>query len=1145
MSRSKDSASHDVLLSRDSPSVTPKSKLKIAYKIPSFSPSKSTSSSLHQHVGHGTTRYVLGHGAWSQATTAPASVQVHYHYLAGRYRDLSYERGLGLLNPAGPSASSSSSAHTLMEIPESTQCHREPLSKNDRKSSTPDGKRKDASDSLRLIAKKTGIDRTSHSSRKLASLFSRDAQHHDDAEGQNSSNNQRTARQGKTSMAAPHGAKYGSLRSYAEERIKAQEMFESRIQRVTDVGRLKWEAKAAMLNNAYPLAILLYTRAAQLGSISASLALAKIYCTGITKGNKPVVVLNHRDPLLSLGWTLEASAMLQHRLAMREKRRDRVGNSREKHDDKSQHKQIIALLARLLRCRQLHMTRLEDVILPQVKPATGKDGKEARRSAWHAVCESTAWLEAQLLPQDHLRVRNEDESIGPDDEEGDMGGLYDDRIQIVLIQALVATRRWAIMSDHDDNFKTMQTCWANFAASLQEQKHRISREFGNMQGLARWCDDLRKDDAECARRTLDSFVDILDDSLIEARIPAAPPSALGSLHDNTLSLQSPRKRRADEEARNKTTLVSLEPINTEAQSVDSHHRPALLRKASSSMKIPSLAIDEAHAAGKPRYLLQRAASFSGLDRLQLGGDDTTTRFVTEKGLQSARRGHSTQMTRRPSSIMSDSPSLLFHDEPDDQSVLRVEDNARSFDQVAPSRLPSASSVTSNLWKAAPLHARKTHNANLRKERVVSLYSDAIVGTSDPIYTGGTNTFDYDIDASLHRQQARRRRGDSNASISTVASITSTTPSISGSMAGGPYAHGHFLTPSISSDINGFDLRLNGAAESLRRIRRTNGIRDEASSRHGSTEPRLNETLEQLIADSTSYRAVQNQNIPTLIKQHASSRSRKASITSLRSLTAFTASNHRQSALGGLASPSLQQGASNGRAFSVFNMPTLSNSTSFFSPSSSVSALRSDSTPLYSNANGVESKGNKASASALGSLRLLSKQSKSRNHIPKTAASTLLDNGERKDLTPSTSQCKDRPVDAKTESSKRAFDAFDPTMRQHCSTSSPSSASNSLHDDHSKQSSHPKSNPHSSNLDPALAEAEDKSGLKTTSTCLICSQKVVNAPISKSGEVFCSRNCRIERKQQRISSQLNEKGRGKDKVVEEPVKVASHIDPTLA
>lgn len=68
------------------------------------------------------------------------------------------------------------------------------------------------------------------------------------------------------------------------------------------------------------------------------------------------------------------------------------------------------------------------------------------------------------------------------------------------------------------------------------------------------------------------------------------------------------------------------------------------------------------------------------------------------------------------------------------------------------------------------------------------------------------------------------------------------------------------------------------------------------------------------------------------------------------------------------------------------------------------------------------------------------------------------------------------------------------------------------------------------LDPALAEAEEHSGLKTTSTCMICNRKVVNAPVSRNGDVFCSRECRIEMKKKRsASAQANNDG-GKRKQI---------------
>jgi hypothetical protein len=44
---------------------------------------------------------------------------------------------------------------------------------------------------------------------------------------------------------APHGARHGSLRGYAQQRLKIQEKIEGRIRRATDTKRLEWEAQVS------------------------------------------------------------------------------------------------------------------------------------------------------------------------------------------------------------------------------------------------------------------------------------------------------------------------------------------------------------------------------------------------------------------------------------------------------------------------------------------------------------------------------------------------------------------------------------------------------------------------------------------------------------------------------------------------------------------------------------------------------------------------------------------------------------------------------------------------------------------------------------------------------------------------------------
>ena len=136
---------------------------------------------------------------WAAPTTAPASVQVHYHYLAGRYRDLSSENGLGLARLAA-----------VPEAPATTGS----ASGSDR------GSVKSASSKLNLTGIFLGAPpkQRGEAGMELLAVPAKLAGH----------------------------ARGNSKRDYAKERLRQDEVLQRRIQGTRDVGRLKWEAKVGI-----------------------------------------------------------------------------------------------------------------------------------------------------------------------------------------------------------------------------------------------------------------------------------------------------------------------------------------------------------------------------------------------------------------------------------------------------------------------------------------------------------------------------------------------------------------------------------------------------------------------------------------------------------------------------------------------------------------------------------------------------------------------------------------------------------------------------------------------------------------------------------------------------------------------------------
>ena len=68
----------------------------------------------------------------------------------------------------------------------------------------------------------------------------------------------------------------------------------------------------------------------------------------------------------------------------------------------------------------------------------------------------------------------------------------------------------------------------------------------------------------------------------------------------------------------------------------------------------------------------------------------------------------------------------------------------------------------------------------------------------------------------------------------------------------------------------------------------------------------------------------------------------------------------------------------------------------------------------------------------------------------------------------------------------------------------------------------------------------------------CSKKVVNAPVTKSGDVFCSRECRIELKKRRQATQVQIQGaagaavgEAKEKAKESPLATADTLSITAS
>ncbi|PWN32849.1 uncharacterized protein FA14DRAFT_78656 [Meira miltonrushii] len=541
----------------------------------------------------------------------------------------------------------------------------------------------------------------------------------------------------------------------------------------------------------------------------------------------------------------------------------------------------------------------------------------------------------------------------------------------------------------------------------------------------------------------------------------------------------------------------------------------------------------------------------------------------------------------------DSKSLHLPNEHGDQS----------FNEEALDQLPSLPSTSSSLFIASHYRSpqsKSQHGSSSSGKR--TLYGNPTIAKSDAISIEGCSTFEYDINSNIHKQQIRRRRGGSNASISTVASVLSRNASIADSMQSYNHAstsrnaydndddrqsviaHGQFISnQSATLSIrrggagSGLDGNTKSAAASLRKIGVASGIdaqfldslrREEGGEGEQPTTAgaHLTDKLEQLIANSASYRSANSRfasstSSPQRRQQQQDTsftqRQRKISYASMRSLIGFTSSTQRQTgdyrATGGTPSRTASLfglfigGGSTGKDDTV-RSPAWSKPPTSMAPI--VTSTNSGSTAIPTSPTLTQSP-----RDAMGSLRGLRGLFDDPNNgtTPRTRTMSAMSRppigtmskpnshaeGKRPErkrnvsFQPTVESRSNIPGSA-SSSGRRAFAAIDPTSGVHASgTSTPrtsgsispdliNSRANSQLDLPSLTASTTSSNSGLQasesgampTLDAALARVEERSGLKTSSKCSSCGLKVVNAPITKSGEVFCSRDCRILAKQKR-------------------------------
>ncbi|CAO1613287.1 unnamed protein product [Parajaminaea phylloscopi] len=1002
---------------------------------------------------------------------------------------------------------------------------------------------------------------------------------------------QQSASRGPPRESGPHS---GSRRGYAQGRLDEQRALEDVIAAASDPGRLKWEAKAALLNGSPAVALMLLAKAATLGSVSACISLAALYTTGVTRGGQLAVVLVHREPLSALAWLLEGCRLLRRRQERSRARGGGAFSSTTRKETLDQVLKIVALLERLLRTKEAVSfgpssdgAELPQVVLPDLEALqtdlrrwtglTRTDSKPSQAPAqlWPSILEVRIWLEAELdllAPLGRPAAAPVRSPRGPDDEEDSTdlsrSPLEQGRCHLRIVRALAQS--YALAQSGSVERKAIDA--TRLAWSFCEADSRSAS------GEAAAVCDAAKVFLEALESTVGTsaptqlaggqaaiqagrdFWTRLDDSLPESAVPVvsrAEPKSSSMQRQKNSRPASPapspmieNNKRGDppvqpslQRKERRRSLEDLAPITVEAAA---SQQPALLRPTSPvRLRTTSIGLAPVKARSDAprqapttsRRLLTRAISHSG-------GPPALTR-ASSQGISPSYSHHFGDRTitggnalavasKRPSSVVSDSPSLLFGggvEGPPDVEVGNIDGDVSG---------PHAYANTSHVFPAAPRVDTVQSGVTNSRRRVVSMYGNASVNTERIGVTGSTASAyghvgvggEFDPTASLRENQYRRKRADSTASAATGTSLFSTQAIQDEKFISPPQGHvfgavmpGEDALGTLRRQANAFGQ----LAEPQRR--RVSSKAEQPANGEDKITPLLTERLERKLADSY---AAQRPGLAAL---------RGDSGMSIRSRLSAAS---KMSGWGPFRSPSV--------GVSSVRPPTLSMARAASNPATlTPSVSKADVVVTATDTISPNSATRAGASNALGSLRALSvrrttdadAQSKTATHRPALKDAFI---------PPPTA----RAGPSSPRKSVRSFCLVDPSHNAYGSTSPvpgspaapsptiPSALKSTASSSPTKRSppgsvrsvrfdvpegagervggrlSPPRSRRSSlddsgesvhSGLDAALAHAEDRSKLKTAAGCHNCGVKCINAPVDRKGRKFCSRDCRIEVKEQ--------------------------------
>ncbi|KAN0064330.1 S-adenosylmethionine transporter [Thecaphora frezii] len=753
------------------------------------------------------------------SSSSVVSLHVHQSYLASKVGQLSCKHGLGLAssdaaNHAGGANSTPFPTSTIFSSP-TVQLDGSTASSIDHPAQ-------------RSTATANEPARAAGKSSRLDNLF---------VGSRNAADNSKPS--------AARGTKNVSLREYAETRWKDQELLESRIMQSSDVRRLEWEAKAAMLRDAYPLAILLLYRAGMLGSASSCISLARLYALGITKGSAPVVVLVYRDPLRSLAWSLEALAILERRLSAQIKAASASGAvTRRLRELWEAPLEAVTLLLRAIispEVAALSPNQRNAVALPDISKLAGSQsaGRDAsgnlaegiKEDLWIRAEDAVSRLAARLPASDadvKAQISVHDATLGPDDEEDDEAlqrELESLRTHVRYLEAVLKSRSF-VLDPRAELIEGLREAWS-CCTSLDPHRRGIEAELQAYAAKAKGCLDggLSSGDVDSTEgRLFQPLILSLDQLLPELAVPDLV-TRNRQTHAVRASSEAHTETKNKRVRRNSLKKVEPEDIETTAKH-EASARPVLTMRLASTPAAASASVASVFASGQtqePSAFSQSADSRQRLTRtisqsaVPSSIDLSSIRspmLAQEMELRKSAEPPSPALSirtdcsfaqarpRRPSSVMSVTPSLLFPPGATEEGD-QVSPGERDGDQflfpvsfaeagaAAPS-LPR-SKTTSQMATCLGGPRPRLASTDSSRPRVASMYSTPSTGEVSFSSSAHSALFSTSSTAadSLHSfdtsedslQPATRRRTSSNASLSSrtrgmAHMISKTSPSIS-------------------------------------------------------------------------------------------------------------------------------------------------------------------------------------------------------------------------------------------------------------------------------------------------------------------------------------------------------------------------------